>query len=97
MATFNTMGKPAVTGTADLTDWITDMPDQNALDAQWDRIADKVHAKVLEIETNPDVMALQNKSLFAQDTGQGSSFAAQFAQVLARLDRIEQALNSKAA
>jgi len=89
--------EPAVIGTVDLTDWIITMADQNALDEQWDRIADKVAAKVWDIEINPDIMALHNRALFAQDTGQGSSFANQFALILARLERIEKVMGQQAA
>jgi hypothetical protein len=94
MARFRVVEGQAVSTTADITDWIT-MADQGILDEQWDRIADKVAAKVWDIQTNADIMALHNKALFAQDTGVGMSLAAQLAQLLARLDHIEQALRQR--
>ena len=100
VAQFRATGEPAADGAADITDWIT-MADQQALDAQWDRIADKVDAKadatVRKSATDPNIMALQNTSLFAQDTGLGMSFAAQLALMLTRLEKIEQALSQRVA
>lgn len=92
VARFRAGHRGAADPAADLTDWIT-MADQSILDAQWDRIADKVAKKVFDIETNPDVMALHNTSLLAQDTGVGKGLAAQLAELAARLERIEHALS----
>lgn len=96
MAKFRAIDNHAVTPAAYLTDWIT-MADQKVLDEQWDRIADKVSAKVWDIQTNPDIMALHNRALFAQDTGVGMSLAAQLALVVARLESIEHALGEQVA
>ena len=93
-AAIDTTDIRAATEAADITDWIT-MADQKVLDEQWDRIADKVAKKVWDIETNADIMTLHNTALFAQDTGVGMSFAAQLAQLVARLERIEQALSQR--
>ena len=100
VAHFRATNEPAADGAADITDWIT-MANQEALDAQWDRIAAKVDTKakaaVQDLLTNPNIMALHNTSLFAQDTGLGMSFAAQLALILTRLEKIEQALSQKVA
>lgn len=84
---------PVSAGLAGITDWIA-MADQNALDQQWDKIAQRVFG----IVTDPNVMSLQNKALFAQDTGQGSSFAAQFANIISSIQGLRSevdAVNAK--
>lgn len=79
-------GFPTKPPTDNTTDWI-DMADQGKLD---DYRA-QIKADVWAVVTDPNLLALQNKSLFAQDTGQGSSYAAQ----LAEQTRLLQEINAR--